>query len=73
MRDRQYISSLTMTGMAIILVLAGLFAATMAAGWWMAMGFLAVAALFLAWFYWGPRPDLLAKTEGGEGGGSDDD
>jgi membrane-associated phospholipid phosphatase len=57
-RDRQFLSSLALFAAVFVAVLIGLAAVPLWLGW---AGVAAVGAAtggFLAWFYWGPRPDL---------------
>ena len=58
MRDRQYLSSLAISAAVLVLVLIGLAAVPLWLGWAGAAAVGTAAGGFLAWFYWGPRPDL---------------
>ena len=58
MRDRQYLASLAgFAGVAAVLF-AGIVVLMVWLGCAGLVGLLTVAGGILAWFYWGPRPDL---------------
>lgn len=70
MRDRQYLLSL-----AASTAVAGIFLSVILlflrwAGWRGALVLAAAVGLFLAWFYGGPRPDLMARRYEDPGGGT---
>lgn len=58
MRDRQYVSSLALSIAVLVLVLIGLAALPLWLGWPGVAVLVTIVGGFLAWFYWGPRPDL---------------
>jgi len=58
LRDRQYLSSLTLFVVVLALVLVGLAAVPVWLGCAGVTALVTIAGGFLAWFYWGPRPDL---------------
>lgn len=62
MCNRQYVSSLALTGLTVALAITGLFASLVIVGWWVAVGLLGVVAGLLGWFYCGPRRDLMARV-----------
>jgi hypothetical protein len=57
MWDRQYFSSLAVFLATVIATYAGITALLLWSGWIGVMTVLVLAAGFLVWFYWGPRPD----------------
>jgi hypothetical protein len=61
MRDCQYVSSLAVTAAVLGLGLGGLVSVPLWLGWMGAIGLLTAVSALLAWFYWGPRPDLTPK------------
>ena len=58
MRDRQYLSSFAISAAVFVLVPIGLAAVPFWLGWAGVAAVGTAAGGFLAWFYWGPRPDL---------------
>jgi hypothetical protein len=62
--DRQYVSSLGIFAAAAVLTLIGIVSLLRWLGWAGAAGLLAMAGGFLAWFYWGCRPDLIPRGDG---------
>jgi hypothetical protein len=58
LRDRQYLSSLALSAAVLVLVPIGLAAVPLWLGWAGVAAVGTAAGGFLAWFYWGPRPDL---------------
>ncbi len=63
MGDRQYLVSVLLSGAVFLLVLAGLVALPLWLGWPAALGLGVVAGALLAWFYFGPRPDLEPREK----------
>jgi hypothetical protein len=61
--DRQYISSLGIFGVVAVVTLIGIESLLLWLGWAGGAGLLAIAGGFLAWFYWGPRPDLTPRGD----------
>lgn len=66
MWDRQYFSSLAIFAAAVVATFSGIMSLLLWLGWLGLVGLLTVVGGWLAWFYWGPRPDLKPK-------GSDDE
>lgn len=73
MRDRQYISSLSLSIGVLLLVLIGLAAVPLWFGWAGVTLLVTAAGGFLVWFYWGPRPDLRPRGSPDGRMRSDDD
>jgi len=65
---RRYAASLILSAVVATGVLSGLFLFVRCAGWGGAVGILAAAGMFLAWFYKGERPDLVPRKGRREGG-----
>jgi hypothetical protein len=57
-RDRQYAASLAGFTVSMLLALAGIVALPLWLGWAGAVPLVILCGGFLAYFYWGPRPDL---------------
>ena len=66
MWDRQYFSSLAISAAAAVATFAGVMSLLLWLGWAGLAGLVAIAGGFLAWFYWGPRPDLTRRGRGDE-------
>jgi hypothetical protein len=64
--DRQYFTSLAIFVAAAIATLAGMVSLLYWLGWAGLVGLVTIAGGFLAWFYWGPRPDLTRRGRGGK-------
>lgn len=64
MRDRQYLCSLVVFAVVAGVAIAGIVSLPYWLGWAGAVGLLAIAGGFLAWFYWGPRADLKPRGPG---------
>jgi len=60
-RDRQYVSSLALFVVVLVLVLVGLAAVPLWLGWAGVAALVTIAGGFLVWFYRGPRPDLRLR------------
>jgi hypothetical protein len=65
-RDRQYVSSLMIFASAVVGTLAAIVFLLVWLGWGGLVVVLTFPVVFLAWFYWGPRPDLAPKGKGHE-------
>jgi hypothetical protein len=63
-RDRQYFCSLVIFCVVGGVTIAGIVSLPYWLGWAGALGLLAIGGGFLAWFYWGPRPDLKPRGPG---------
>ena len=61
MRDRQYLVSLASFAGAAAVAFAGIVALMVWLGRAGLVGLLIIAGGILAWFYWGPRPDLQPR------------
>lgn len=64
MRDRDYVLSLLTSAAIAALTIAAIVSLVLWLGWVGAVGVGALVAVFLAWFYLGPRPDPKAGTPG---------
>ena len=64
MRDRQYCSSVVISAAAAIATLIGIVFLLLWLRWAGLIGLSMSAGGLLAWFYWGPRPDLKPKSRG---------
>ncbi len=64
MRDRQYLMSLAVTAAVATVTLVGTVSLVLWLGWSGAVGLGVMMALFVGWFYLGPRPDLKTRTRG---------
>ncbi len=64
MWDRQYFTSLALFVFAAVTACAGVAFLLLFLGWPGLVALLAMAAGFLGWFYWGPRPDLKPRARG---------
>jgi len=69
-RDRQYVLSLLISAAIAAVTIAGIVCLVLWLGWVGGVGVGAVVAVFLAWFYLGPRPDLKAGNSGNGPDGS---
>ena len=61
MWDRQYLSSVMISAAVAITTISGIVSLLLWLGWLAVVGIPAMAGGFLAWFYWGPRPDLRLR------------
>jgi hypothetical protein len=64
--DRQYFTSLAISVAAAIVILAGMVSLICWLGVAGLAGLATIAGGLLAWFFWGPRPDLTRRGRGGE-------
>jgi len=64
--DRQYFTSLAISAAAAVATFTGLVSLLLWLGWAGLVGLLTIAGGFLAWFYWGPHPDLTRRGRGDE-------
>ena len=61
MWDRQYLSSVMISAAVAITTISGIVSLLLWLGWLAVVGIPVMAGGFLAWFYWGPRPDLRLR------------
>jgi hypothetical protein len=72
-RDRIFLSSLMISIGVMVAALGGIVSLAFWTGRGVAMGLLVIIVGSLAWFYWGPRPDLPSTDRGGEQGRPEND
>ncbi len=66
MWDRQYCISIAVFAFAAIAILGGIVSLLFWLGWPGLMGLVVLTGTWLAWFYWGSRPDLNPRDRDDE-------